>query len=520
MPFMIISGSAPPYRFDGSLVHVMDIIAKRLNFCYEFVIPDDWVFGTRLPNGSWTGIMGQLTRGEVDMSGVTLSNDAARNAAVDFSEPLYMDTQVISYKRPVLEADIAGFIKPYDTLMWILLAASMLVVLVAIFGVHVKENSLLFRRICRRFEKGIASVKQLGNIAQQSMLTVISVITVAPTTVNSNIIRSVGLGGSDSSPLVLLVLDKINNEVIKETPKLDSERKDPQQQKWESVWYSFQWTIGSTLAQSIPWVPRGSAVRVIAGLWLFSALIIASVYRSNLKAMLILPKLRLPFDSMEELVETDIPCNVPKGSMLYQAVLYAPPGSLLSRLKDQLVDSADADKGVQNLVLGVNAIFIGKSIIEFVAHHTFSQSNVPVSASYQTFQYPVLLGGTNCNVSIYSGAPTPIPRSSQVVPITRTCPLYIASQTFFGATSLGLGFKKGSPLKAKVNPILRNLKEFGILDYLVRRETLYAKECLKQESLVGSAETLRPLKLKDFYGVFSLYAAGDFFFLFIPSGPE
>ncbi|ROT72930.1 Variant Ionotropic Glutamate Receptor [Penaeus vannamei] len=454
------------------------------------------------------------------MSGVTLSNDAARNAAVDFSEPLYMDTQVISYKRPVLEADIAGFIKPYDTLMWILLAASMLVVLVAIFGVHVKENSLLFRR---------------------------------------------------------------NNEVIKETPKLDSERKDPQQQKWESVWYSFQWTIGSTLAQSIPWVPRGSAVRVIAGLWLFSALIIASVYRSNLKAMLILPKLRLPFDSMEELVETDIPCNVPKGSMLYQAVLYAPPGSLLSRLKDQLVDSADADKGVQNLVLGVNAIFIGKSIIEFVAHHTFSQSNVPVSASYQTFQYPVLLGGTNCNVSIYSGAPTPIPRSSQVVPIvmsrssrgnqlrylvllrwyqlqylallrdmkcisrsfqgyqlqclaplrdmkcntsffsgiptarpllqiavTRTCPLYIASQTFFGATSLGLGFKKGSPLKAKVNPILRNLKEFGILDYLVRRETLYAKECLKQESLVGSAETLRPLKLKDFYGVFSLYAAGTF----------
>lgn len=51
------------------------------------------------------------------MSGVTMSNDAARNSEVDFSEPLYMDTQVLSYKRPVLEADIAGFIKPYDTLV-------------------------------------------------------------------------------------------------------------------------------------------------------------------------------------------------------------------------------------------------------------------------------------------------------------------------------------------------------------------------------------------------------------------
>ncbi|XP_063600704.1 glutamate receptor ionotropic, delta-2-like [Penaeus indicus] len=369
MPFMIIVGSSPPYRFFGSMVHVMDIIAERLNTCYEFVIPDDWVFGTRLPNGSWTGIMGQLERGEVDMSGVTLSNDAARNAAVDFSEPLYMDTQVLSYKRPVLEADIAGFIKP-------------------------------------------------------------------------------------------------KNEDKKQSPKLDTESKVLQQQKWESVWYSFQWTIGSTLAQSIPWMPRGNAVRVIAGLWLFSALIIASVYRSNLKAMLILPKLKLPFDSMEELVETDIPCNVPKGSMLYQAVLYAPPGSLLSRLKDQLVDTVEKDKAVSNLLSGVNAIFIGKIIIEFVAHQTFSQ--------------------------------------------TRTCPLYIASQTFFGATSLGIAFKKGSPLKAKVDPIIRNLKEFGILDYLVRKEIIYAKECLRQESLVGSAGSLKPLKLKDFYGVFSLYGAGTF----------
>ncbi|XP_037803514.1 glutamate receptor ionotropic, delta-2-like [Penaeus monodon] len=403
MPFMVIVGSSPPYRFVGSMVHVMDIIAKQLNSCYEFVIPDDWMFGTRLPNGSWTGIMGQLARREVDMSGVTLSNDAARNAAIDFSEPLYMDTQVLSYKRPVLEADIAGFIKPYDTLMWIMLAATLLVVLVAIFGVHLIENSLPFKR---------------------------------------------------------------NNNGEKQTPKLDTERKAPQQQKWESVWYSFQWTIGSTLAQSIPWVPRGNAIRVIAGLWLFSALIIASVYRSNLKAMLILPKLRLPFDSIEELVETDIPCIVPKGSMLYQAVLYAPPGSLLSRLKDQLVDTVDKDKAVRDVLLGFNAVFIGQSIIEFVAHQTFSQ--------------------------------------------TRTCPLYIASQTFFGATSLSIGFKKGSPLKAKVDPIIRNLKEFGILDYLVRRETIYAKECLRQESLLGSAESLKPLKLKDFYGVFSLYASGTF----------
>ncbi|XP_042876135.1 glutamate receptor ionotropic, kainate 5-like [Penaeus japonicus] len=415
MPFMIIVGSTPPYRFVGSMVHVIDIIATKLNFCYEFVIPDDWVFGTRLPNGSWTGIMGQLKSGVIDMSGVTMSNDAARNSEVDFSEPLYMDTQVLSYKRPVLEADIAGFIKPYDTLIWILLTASMLVVLVAIAGIHVGEISLPKKRN--------------------------------------------GQGRAMAVPLSL-------------------ERREPWQQRGESVWYSFQWTIGSSLAQSIPWMPRGNALRVIAGLWLFSALIIGSVYRSNLKAMLILPKVRLPFDSMEELVETDIPCNVPKGRINKHSdpvrPQYAPPGSLLSRLKDQLIDNVDKDTGVRDLLKGANAIFIGKSIIEFIAHQTFSQ--------------------------------------------TRTCPLYIASQTFFGATSLSLGFKKGSTLRAKVDPIIRHLKEFGILDYLVRRETLYAKECLKQESLLGSTVNLRPLKLVDFYGVLSLYGAGDCYLIVMVLG--
>ena len=50
-------------------------------------------------------------------------------------------------------------------------------------------------------------------------------------------------------------------------------------------------------------------------------LIVGIVYRSNLKAMLIAPKLRLPFDSMDELLETDIPVMVPEGSMMHRLYL-------------------------------------------------------------------------------------------------------------------------------------------------------------------------------------------------------
>lgn len=68
-------------------------------------------------------------------------------------------------------------------------------------------------------------------------------------------------------------------------------------------------------------VPSGTAVRVLWGMWLLAALIVGSVYRSNLKAMLILPKLRLPFDNVNELTQTDIPCLVPAGSALMHIIL-------------------------------------------------------------------------------------------------------------------------------------------------------------------------------------------------------
>lgn len=47
------------------------------------------------------------------MTAVILSMDSLRDRAVDFSVPLYMDQQAVGYKRPVYEADMLGFVKPY-----------------------------------------------------------------------------------------------------------------------------------------------------------------------------------------------------------------------------------------------------------------------------------------------------------------------------------------------------------------------------------------------------------------------
>ena len=72
---------------------------------------------------------------------------------------------------------------------------------------------------------------------------------------------------------------------------------------------------------ALPLKPLRGVVKILTGLWLLLALILITVYRSNLKAMLILPKVNLPFDSLEQLTLTEIPLWVSPNSVLHVAAM-------------------------------------------------------------------------------------------------------------------------------------------------------------------------------------------------------
>ncbi|XP_063868717.1 uncharacterized protein LOC135104904 [Scylla paramamosain] len=61
-PFIFMSEDGPPYKVTGSMKEVLDIIARKLSFCYEYVVPEDRQFGLKMTNGSWTGMIGILVR--------------------------------------------------------------------------------------------------------------------------------------------------------------------------------------------------------------------------------------------------------------------------------------------------------------------------------------------------------------------------------------------------------------------------------------------------------------------------
>ncbi|KAG7164985.1 glutamate receptor 2-like [Homarus americanus] len=377
-PFIMLKGSRP-YIIEGTMVNTMNVIANKLNFCIEYVVPDDLVYGEELPNGTWTGMMGLLTRSEVDMSGVVFSQQYNRAKAVDFSEPLHMNDQAVAYKRPQPEPDIAGFMRPYTRLIWI----TQLVTLFVVF-------------MCITF-------------------------------------------------------------VSYYTPRQEDNDSN------ERVWTATLWTVAAPLAQASSWLPRGDSLRIIAGTWLLMAFILGSVYRSNLKAMLILPKLRLPFNSLEELIESGITTYTGAANIVTQAIQEATPGTRLYGLKKQHKIDNNVYDALRRFNLGLEAVFTSRIYIYSVFDMNFAR--------------------------------------------TGRCDHYIAQENYFGATSLSLAFPKRSPLKERVDPVIRNLKEFGILDHMYLSGMPNVGHCLKADFNKPDND-LRPLQPSDFYGVFCVYAGG------------
>lgn len=62
------------------------------------------------------------------------------------------------------------------------------------------------------------------------------------------------------------------------------------------------------------WNPVGGLTRYIGGLWLLAALLLDTMYRSNLKAMLTIQRANIPFNNVEELADSNIPIAIYKDS--------------------------------------------------------------------------------------------------------------------------------------------------------------------------------------------------------------
>nr|XP_027222388.1 glutamate receptor ionotropic, kainate 5-like [Penaeus vannamei] len=219
------------------MAELFPVLMAYLGRCYEWVVPEPRVFGYKHANGSWAGIIGLVARGEADLS-VPLSITTERLAAVDFTEPVFIDEFAIAYKLPSLKSDIRGFIKPFSPVLWLMLFLSVMFVCVSTWLLLRSYAVMCFDRI---WILHITSFERL----------------------------------------------KVENDMIQGETTVKSE-----QPRGPCCGHC---PLGAHRVR-----PKDPGRPVAPG-----GFILGVVYRGNLKAMLILPTLELPFNNLQELADSD-----------------------------------------------------------------------------------------------------------------------------------------------------------------------------------------------------------------------
>ncbi|XP_069939229.1 probable glutamate receptor [Cherax quadricarinatus] len=120
-------------HFTGSMAELLEYLAKALNFSYSNVRPPDRIFGAKLTNGSWSGMVGMVIREEVQLAVGPFMLSGERNQVVDFTVPALIDSWRIIGARGHPEVDPWGFVFPLAPLVWAFILAALIVLAAAAF---------------------------------------------------------------------------------------------------------------------------------------------------------------------------------------------------------------------------------------------------------------------------------------------------------------------------------------------------------------------------------------------------
>ncbi|XP_037512788.2 glutamate receptor ionotropic, delta-1 [Rhipicephalus sanguineus] len=116
------------FQLKGITGSMIDYIITSMGIKYELVQPLDNAWGELRPNGAWTGMMGQLQRGEADLAlGPFVLTE--KEATVANPSPAYTDEDmvILSGVEKEHKSNVYGYIRAFDLQVWMVLLCFLLV---------------------------------------------------------------------------------------------------------------------------------------------------------------------------------------------------------------------------------------------------------------------------------------------------------------------------------------------------------------------------------------------------------
>ncbi|EZA57395.1 ObirIr8a [Ooceraea biroi] len=144
--------------WEGYCIDFVEKLSEKMHFDYDLVIPEDKEFGRRLPNGEWTGLIGDLVKGETDIVVAALTMTSEREEVIDFVAPYFEQSGIlIVMRKPVRKTSLFKFMTVLRLEVWLSIVGALTLTGIMIWILDkyspysARNNKQLYPYPCREF---------------------------------------------------------------------------------------------------------------------------------------------------------------------------------------------------------------------------------------------------------------------------------------------------------------------------------------------------------------------------------
>ncbi|XP_066976057.1 glutamate receptor ionotropic, delta-1-like [Macrobrachium rosenbergii] len=131
----------------GIDISVMDALGGALNFTYRVMKPADGKWGGPLPDGTITGMIGEVARRNAHIAICEITITALRETVIDFTRPYFMESLTMVSTAPAEKNRAFAAFSPFSSTVW----ACLVISTVAIGPVLYLETLFLKRFLKKEF---------------------------------------------------------------------------------------------------------------------------------------------------------------------------------------------------------------------------------------------------------------------------------------------------------------------------------------------------------------------------------
>ncbi|XP_035268404.1 glutamate receptor ionotropic, kainate 5 isoform X2 [Anguilla anguilla] len=121
-------------QYEGFCVDMLKELADMLKFSFRIKLVDDGLYGAPEPNGSWTGMVGELINRKADLAVAGFTITSEREKVIDFSKP-FMNLGISILYRVQLgrKPGYFSFLDPFSPAVWLFMLLAYLAVSCVLF---------------------------------------------------------------------------------------------------------------------------------------------------------------------------------------------------------------------------------------------------------------------------------------------------------------------------------------------------------------------------------------------------